>query len=197
MISSSSWLFCPPLQPHRLEAQDERIGNSSPNPLRHSTPLTHSRQVQLCAKPHQLSTSGQNSHLFGVRRDLIGVTTRNCTLPTIRDWNTRPLTAPRQRMIHTNPRATAPATSPNYAAQLAAPHSALAVGTDTPLHSATASCAFPRHNSGHAHNQGASWKPNSSARLSTTTPCPALTAARIWVTRAYIPMHTEELPECS
>ncbi len=141
--------------------------------------------------------SDQGTHLFGVRRDLIGEINRNCTLPTIRNWHTTPLTAPRLRMIRTNSPAAAPATSPNYAAPHDTPHSALAAGADTPLHSATASCAFPRHNIGHAHNQGASWKPNSSARLSTTTPCPALTAARIWVTRAYIPMHTEELPDCS
>ena len=30
-----------------------------------------------------------------------------CTIPTIRNWQTTPLTAPRQRLIHTNPRSAA------------------------------------------------------------------------------------------
>ena len=63
---------------------------------------------------------------------------------------------PNLRLHRAHPRAAAPATSPNSAAPLDTPHSALAASADTPLHSATASCAFPGHNSGHAHNQGAS-----------------------------------------
>jgi len=36
---------------------------------------------------------------------------RKCTLPTIRNWQLTPLTAPRQRLIHTNPRSAACAIS--------------------------------------------------------------------------------------
>ena len=39
------------------------------------------------------------------------VTGGNCTLPAIRIWQTTPLTAPRQRLIHTNPRSAACAIS--------------------------------------------------------------------------------------
>ena len=31
------------------------------------------------------------------------ITSRKCTLPTPQIWQTKPLTAPRQRLIHTNP----------------------------------------------------------------------------------------------
>ena len=99
----------------------KRIGHSSPNPLRQTTPCTHSRQTPFCAKPHQPLTSGQRPLLFGVRRDLMRGASEKCTVPTIRIWQPTPLTAPRQRLIHTNPRAAAPATSPNFAAPLAAP----------------------------------------------------------------------------
>ena len=49
--------------------------------------------------------------MFGVRRDLIRITGRNCTLPTIRNRQTTPLTARRQCLIHTNPRSAACAIS--------------------------------------------------------------------------------------
>ena len=57
-------------------------------------------------------------------------------MPTIRIWQPTPLTAPSQRLIHTNPRSAAPATSTNSAAPLDTPHSALAAGTDTPQRAA-------------------------------------------------------------
>ena len=86
------------------------------------TPLTpHSTQEPLCAIPHQLVTSGQRPPLFGVRRDLMRGTSGKCTLPATRTWQTTPLAAPRQCPIHTNPPSAAPATSPNFAAPLAAP----------------------------------------------------------------------------
>ncbi len=76
------------------------------------TPLTpHSTQEPLCAIPHQLVTSGQRPLLFGVRRDLMRVTSEECTIPAIRHWHTTPLTSPRQCLIHTNPRSAACAIS--------------------------------------------------------------------------------------
>ena len=59
--------------------------------------------LQPTAHPHQLLTSGQRPRLFGCRRDLIRVTSGICTMPTIRNWQPTKLTAPRQRLIHTNP----------------------------------------------------------------------------------------------
>jgi len=53
-------------------------------------------------------------------------------MPTKRNWHTPPTAAPRQRLIHTNPRSAAPATSPNSAAPLDTPHSALDAGANTP-----------------------------------------------------------------
>lgn len=38
-------------------------------------------------------------------------TSEECTLPIIRNWQTTPLAAPRQRLIHTNPRCAACAIS--------------------------------------------------------------------------------------
>ena len=83
---------------------------------KHTTPYnntcsTHSRQVLLCAKSHQPLTSGQRPLLFGVHRDLIRGTSRNCTMPTIRVWQPAALTTPSQRLIHTNPRSAACAIS--------------------------------------------------------------------------------------
>ena len=93
-----------------------RIEKSTPNPRPHNTPCTHSRQVLLCAIPNQPLTPGQRPHLFGVRGDLIRVTSKECTLPTLRHWHTTPFTAPRQCLIHTNPRSAAYAISsaPDY-----------------------------------------------------------------------------------
>jgi len=42
------------------------------------------------------------------------VTSGKCTMPTIRIWHTTPVTTPRQRLIHTDPRAAACA---SYTAQ--------------------------------------------------------------------------------
>ena len=89
------------------DQEELRIGNLSHNPRPHDTPSTHSRQVPLCTKPHQPLTSRQRPLLCGVRRDLIRVTGGNCTLLTIRIWQTTPLTAPQQRLIHTDPRSAA------------------------------------------------------------------------------------------
>jgi len=111
---------CPPL---------ERIGNSSPSPCRHNTRSTHSRQVLLRAHSHQPFISGQRPSLFGVRRDVMRGTGEKCTLPTIRNWQLTPLTAPRQRLIHTNPRSAACAIS---AAQGYRSQSFLAGGFDPP-----------------------------------------------------------------
>ncbi len=47
-------------------------------------------------------------------------------------WQPTPLAARRQRLIHSNPRSTAPATSPNSAAPLDTPHYSLAAGANTP-----------------------------------------------------------------
>ena len=58
----------------------------------------------------------------------------------IRIWKTTPVTTPRQRPIHTNPRAATPATSPISAAPLDTPHSALAAGVDTPQPTALGNC---------------------------------------------------------
>ena len=52
--------------------------------------------------PNQPLTSGQRPLLFGVRRDLRRGTGGKCTLPTIRNWQTAQLTAPRQCLIQTN-----------------------------------------------------------------------------------------------
>ncbi len=49
--------------------------------------------------------------MFGIRRDLIRVTGRKCTVPAIRIWQTTPLIAPRKRPLHTNPRSAACAIS--------------------------------------------------------------------------------------
>ena len=49
--------------------------------------------------------------MFGVRRDLMRLTDGNCTLPAIRNWQPTPVTAPRQRLVHTNPRCAACAIS--------------------------------------------------------------------------------------
>ena len=46
-------------------------------------------------------------------------------------WQTTPLAARRQRLVHSNPRSAALATSPNFAAPLGTPHFALAAGADT------------------------------------------------------------------
>ncbi len=59
-------------------------------------------------------------------------TSEKCRLPTIRIWQSTPLTAPPQRLHPAHPRAAAPATSPNSAAPLNTPHSALVAGADTP-----------------------------------------------------------------
>ena len=61
-------------------------------------------------------------------------------MPAIRIWQPTPLTAPRQCLIHTNPRSPALATSPNSAAPLDAPHSALFAGVDTPQSAALGNC---------------------------------------------------------
>ena len=53
-------------------------------------------------------------------------------MPAIRIWQTTPLTARRQCLHPAHPRAAVPATSPNSAAPLDTPHSALAAGVDTP-----------------------------------------------------------------
>ena len=82
----------------------------------------------------------QRPLLFGVRRDLISGTSGKCTTPKIRTWQLTPPAARRQRLIHTNPRSTAPATSTNSAAPLAAPHSTLAAVTDTPQRAALGNC---------------------------------------------------------
>ena len=68
------------------------------------------------------------------------VTARKCTITAIRIWKTTPVTTPRQRPIHTNPRAATPATSPISAAPLDTPHSALAAGVDTPQPTALGNC---------------------------------------------------------
>ena len=65
------------------------------------------------------------------------VTSGKCTMPVIQIWQPTPLAAPRQSLIHTNPRSAAPATSPNFAEPLNTPHSALAAGADTPQPAAT------------------------------------------------------------
>jgi len=100
----------------------------------------HSCQVQLYAYPHQPLTTGQGPLLFGVRRDLIRVTDRKCTMPATQIWHPTPLTAPSQRLHPAQPRAAKPATSPNSAAPLAAPQSALAAGIDTPQPAALCNC---------------------------------------------------------
>ena len=87
------------------------IGNSSHNPHPHYTLCTHSCQVPLCANPHQPFTSGQRPLLFGVRKDLMRVTAKKFAMPAIQIWHNTPLTAPRQRLVHTNPRSTACAIS--------------------------------------------------------------------------------------
>ena len=84
-----------------------RTRNSTPNPHVHNTPWTQSRQVLLWANPNQSLTSGQRPLLFGVRRDLIRGTSKECTLPTLWHWHATPLTAPSQRLIYTNPRSAA------------------------------------------------------------------------------------------
>ena len=66
--------------------------------------------MPLCANLNQLLISGENI-LFFVYRDLIRVTSGKCTVPTIRIWQPTPLAAPRQRLIHTNPRSAACAIS--------------------------------------------------------------------------------------
>jgi len=99
----------------------ERIGNSSSNPCRHNISEVYFCRALLCAHLNQPLTSDQRPLLFGVRRDLMRATGGKCTVPTIRIWQPTPLAAPRQRLIHTNPRSAAPATSPNFAATLAAP----------------------------------------------------------------------------
>ena len=73
--------------------------------------IATSPPAPLCAHPNQLLTSGQRPRLFGCRRDLMRGTSEECTLPIIRNWQTTPLAAPRQRLIHTNPRAAACAIS--------------------------------------------------------------------------------------
>ena len=98
-----------------------RIGNSSSNPCRHNIPEVYLCQRLLCANPLQPFTSGQRPLMFSVRRDLMRVTSEECILPTIRNWQPTPLAARRQCPIHTNPRSAAPATSPNFAAPLDAP----------------------------------------------------------------------------
>ena len=95
----------------RFDPGRERIGNSSPNPCGHDTRSTHSCQLPLCVNLNQPLTSGQRPLLFGVRRDLMRGTSGECTLPTIRIWHTTPVTTPRQRLIHTNPRSAACASS--------------------------------------------------------------------------------------
>ena len=145
-------MLCTAAKQHRCLL---RIGNSTPNPRRHNTPCTHSRQVLLWANPHQPLTSGQRPLLFGHRRDLISGTSRKCTMHAIRNWQLTPLAAPRQCLIHTNPRSAAPNTSPNSAAPVDKPRSALAVGVDTPQTAAldnyqlrvSRACQWPRSQS--------------------------------------------------
>ena len=55
-------------------------------------------------------------------------------------YNGRIIASSNLRLIHTHPRAAAPATSPNYAAPLDTPHSALAAGVDTPQPAALCNC---------------------------------------------------------
>ena len=67
--------------------------------------------MPLSAIPNQQLTSGQRPLLFGFPRDLISGTNRKCRMHAIRNWHSTTLTAPRQRLIHTNPRAAACAIS--------------------------------------------------------------------------------------
>ena len=67
--------------------------------------------MPLSAIPNQQLTSGQRPLLFGFPRDLISGTSRKCRMHAIRNWHSTTLTAPRQRLIHTNPRAAACAIS--------------------------------------------------------------------------------------
>ena len=74
-----------------------------PNLLRKNKPCTHSCQAPLCANPIQRSTSDQRPLLCGVSRDLIRLTSEECTVPTTRNWHTTPLTAPRPRLHPARP----------------------------------------------------------------------------------------------
>ena len=76
----------------------------------------HPCQGRKKANPNKTITYFQGPLLFGVRRDLMRVTSEECTLPIIQISQTAPLTAPRQRLIHTNPRSAACAisTAQNY-----------------------------------------------------------------------------------
>ena len=145
----------------RFDPGRERIGNSSPNPCGHDTRSTHSCQLPLCVNLNQPLTSGQRPLLFGVRRDLMRGTSGECTLPTIRIWHTTPVTTPRQRLIHTNPRSAACASS-------------------------TAQDYHPNVWSNSSSGIGSASTPASCPNRS----CPASTAARSLVTGAFIPIHT-------
>ena len=61
--------------------------------------------------PAQQLTSVQRLLLCGVRGDLIRGTSKECTLPIIRNLQPTPLAEPSQRLIHTNPRSAACAIS--------------------------------------------------------------------------------------
>ena len=67
----------------------------------------------------------------------LSLTGVNSKKPAIRIWQITPLTAPGQRLHPAHPRSAAPATSPNCAAPIDTPHSALAAGVDTPQPAAT------------------------------------------------------------
>ena len=108
LISHSSWLFRPPLRPHRLEAQEARMGNSSPNPHPHSTPLTHSRQVQLCAKPN---------HYFWPKHAFVW-----CSQRFDRRNNQKLHTAHNTELAHHTTHRTTPAHDPHQSARRRASH---------------------------------------------------------------------------
>jgi len=96
--------------------EHRRIGNSITSPHLLYTSCNHFCQVPLCAHPKQPLTSVQRPLMFGVRGYLIRVTCGKCTVRTIRNWHTTPFIAPRQRLIHTNPRSApcAISTAQNY-----------------------------------------------------------------------------------
>ena len=69
-----------------------------------------SSSTTLCSPQPTINFSSKTA-LFGVRRDLMRVTGGKCTMPATRILQTTPLTAPSQRLVHTNPRSAACASS--------------------------------------------------------------------------------------
>ena len=100
-----------------------------PYPSAEYTLLPTLVQHQFALDPTQPLPSGQRPLLFDLRRDLMRVTNRICTMSTKRNWQPTPLTAPSQRLIHTFPRSAACVIS---AAQDYRSQSFLAAGVDTP-----------------------------------------------------------------